>query len=81
MELIRNCGKGPFLVDIFEQKAAQQPDKVFVIFEDKTYTYKFMNEQANRVAHAALMIGIKRGHTVAMMNYNEPAFLWTLLGK
>ena len=75
------CDKGYFLPDVFEDQAKRIPDKVFFVFEDKTYTYKFVNEQANRVARAALKLGIKNGETVAMMVYNEPAFLWTYLGK
>ena len=80
-KLMKMCDDGYFLPDVFEDQANKQPDKVFLIFEDKTYTYKFMNEQANRVARAAMKLGIKRGDTVAMVIYNEPAFLWTYLGK
>ena len=81
IRLQKLCDNNCYIVDIFEQKAMEQPDKVFVIFEDRTYTYKFVNEQANRVARAALKIGIKRGDTIAMMMVNEPAFIWTYLGN
>ena len=80
-KLIKMSEDGYFVPDVFEDRAKEQPDKVFVIFEDKTYTYKFMNEQANRVARAAIKLGVQRDDTVAMVIHNEPAFLWTYLGK
>ncbi|MBQ4852977.1 condensation domain-containing protein, partial [Pseudoalteromonas sp. MMG012] len=36
---------------LFEQQAQQQPDKVAVVFADKTLTYKQLNEQSNQLAH------------------------------
>ena len=81
MKLQRMCDQRKFLVDIFEEKSNEQPDKILMIYDDKTYTYGFVNKQANRVARSAMKIGIARGQTVALMVHNEPAFVWTLLGK
>ncbi|WP_259386394.1 AMP-binding protein, partial [Pseudoalteromonas sp. MSK9-3] len=36
---------------LFEHQAQQQPDKVAVVFADKTLTYKQLNEQSNQLAH------------------------------
>ncbi|CAG2238210.1 FACVL1 [Mytilus edulis] len=35
---------------------------------------------ANKVANVALGLGLKQGDTVAIMVYNEPAFVWTWFG-
>lgn len=39
------------LVDVFEKQAIQTPDAVAIICEDRQFTYKELNEQANKLAH------------------------------
>ena len=70
-----------FVIDMFEAQVANIPKKAMVIFEDCVYTYEFMDQQANRVANMMRQLGFKLGDTVAIMINNEPAFIWTLLGK
>lgn len=70
-----------FMIDKFEAHVANTPNKAMVIFEDCVYTYEFMDQQANRVANMMRQLGFRLGDTVAMMISNEPAFIWTLLGK
>jgi solute carrier family 27 fatty acid transporter 2/solute carrier family 27 fatty acid transporter 6 len=38
-----------FLIDIFEERVKQNPQKPFLIFQDNIYTYEYMNEQMNKV--------------------------------
>ncbi|XP_076105117.1 long-chain fatty acid transport protein 2-like [Mytilus galloprovincialis] len=71
---------GHFLVDLFEISAKNNPKKPFIIFQDRIFTYEFMNEQACRVANIVLQMGLKLGDTVAILVSNEPAFVWTFLG-
>lgn len=74
--------KGDFLaIDLFERSVKQVPTNPFVIFNDRIYTYEFMNEQACKVANIAFTLGLKLGDTVAILMLNEPAFIWTFLGK
>ena len=40
-----------------------------------------MNSQANKTARLAQNLGWKKGDTVALFIHNEPAFIWTYLGK
>ncbi|XP_063432253.1 long-chain fatty acid transport protein 6-like [Mytilus trossulus] len=68
------------IIDQFEAAVAKHPKKTFVIFEDKYYTYEFVDSMANRIANAVQKLNIKQTDTVAMMIYNEPAFVWTFLG-
>lgn len=70
-----------FLSVMFAEAVAKHPEKPFIIFEDRVYTYRFMDEQANRVANIAAKWGLGIGECVAMMVENEPAFIWTFLGK
>ncbi|KAK3601065.1 hypothetical protein CHS0354_029291 [Potamilus streckersoni] len=72
--------KGNLLADIFEEKVKEKPDKTFIICNNKLYSYSFVDQQANRVARAAMEIGLKQDNVVAIMVYNEPAFLWLYLG-
>nr|CAA38631.1 delta-(L-alpha-aminoadiphyl)-L-cysteinyl-D-valinesynthetase (ACV synthetase) [Aspergillus nidulans] len=36
---------------MFEKEAAQKPDKVAVVYEQRSLTYRQLNERANRMAH------------------------------
>ena len=69
------------LIDIWEDRVKTMPTKTFLIFEDKRYTYEYMNKMANKVAHMALDMGLKKGDVVAMLQTNEPAFIWTYFGE
>lgn len=68
------------IIDMFEEDVQKHPKKPFIIFEDKIYSYEFMDAMANKIANAALTWNIGQLETVAMMIYNEPAFIWTFLG-
>lgn len=70
-----------FLIDKFEKHVANQPKKPFIIFEDAIFTYEYVDQMANKVANLARSWGLKALDVVAMMIQNEPAFVWTFLGK
>ncbi|MRX41226.1 amino acid adenylation domain-containing protein [Flavobacterium sp. LC2016-23] len=73
-----NYDKNQTLVDIFEQQAAATPDAIALEFENKTFTYQQLNEQANQLAHH-LREGYKvtRGETVALMTERNE---WLIIG-
>ena len=68
------------IIDMFEDSAAKHPKKPFIILEDKKYTYEYVDAMANRVANSVAKWDVTSRDTVAMMIYNEPAFVWTFLG-
>ena len=70
-----------YLIDMFERSVKANLRKTFVIFQDRMYTYEFMNEQACRVANIAIQLGLKLGDTAAILIQNNPSFIWTFLGK
>ncbi|MCO7224318.1 non-ribosomal peptide synthetase [Pleionea sp. CnH1-48] len=51
---------------VFERKAAQQPDAVAVVFEQSSLTYQALNEQANQLARWLISAGVTPGSTVAL---------------
>ncbi|XP_045156369.2 long-chain fatty acid transport protein 2-like isoform X2 [Mercenaria mercenaria] len=78
--ILRDNEIGRYLINMFEEAVAKHPKKPFVIFEDRVYSYEFMNDQANKVANIAAKWGLKLGECVAIMIENEPSFIWTFLG-
>ncbi|XP_070539263.1 long-chain fatty acid transport protein 2-like isoform X2 [Ptychodera flava] len=69
-----------YVVDIFEEQAKKQPYKTFVIHNNTIYTYGDIDRMSNQFANFVRRQGLKRGDTVAMFMYNEPAYLWMYFG-
>jgi fatty-acyl-CoA synthase len=71
------------LADRFEERAASQPDRTFIAFEDQRITYGEFNRLANRVANAMLRAGLVRGDVAALLMENRPEFIvcWAGLAK
>ncbi|MEI2583263.1 long-chain-fatty-acid--CoA ligase [Scytonema sp. PRP1] len=55
------------------------PDKIALIFEEKTYTYKQLNQLVNRVANVLRGLGIKKGDRVALFLPNIPEYIISYL--
>ncbi|OWF41450.1 very long-chain acyl-CoA synthetase-like [Mizuhopecten yessoensis] len=68
------------VADYFDETVAMYPNKVFIVFQENSFTYKQVQEKANQVARAALEMGLHTGDVVAIMMYNQPALIWTYLG-
>ncbi|KAJ8304729.1 hypothetical protein KUTeg_018312 [Tegillarca granosa] len=62
-ETLSDFENGRYIIDKFEEKANTQPNQTFIIFEDKVYTYGFVNSMANRVANVAATWNLKLGDT------------------
>jgi len=63
------------IIELFEEQVIQTPDAIALIFEDKSYTYQELNEQANQLGHylrnnydvtADDLIGIQLDRSAAM---------------
>ncbi|XP_068170096.1 long-chain fatty acid transport protein 2-like [Antennarius striatus] len=69
------------LLDCFLYKAQKHPDKTFLIFEGREYSYGEIDRESNKVARVLQSeVGLKEGDTVALFLANEPNFMWTWLG-
>ncbi|XP_070539255.1 long-chain fatty acid transport protein 6-like [Ptychodera flava] len=69
-----------YVVDIFMEHAKEQPYKAFVIYNNTIYTYGDIDRMSNQFANFVRRQGLKRGDTIAMFMYNEPAYLWMYFG-
>ncbi len=56
------------------------PDKIALIFEDKSFTYKQLDQLAGQVANGLRGLGIKKGDRVALFLPNIPEFVISYLG-
>jgi amino acid adenylation domain-containing protein len=54
-----------------EHSAARFPDKVALITGDDRYTYRQIDEEANRLAHALIASGVQRGDRVVIFLPNS----------
>jgi len=68
----RNRRSGYYL---FDSAAKRQGDKAMIKFESKTWTWRQMHKNSNRLAHYWQEQGLKRGDVVAMVVPNKPTFI------
>ena len=54
------------------RSALYWPDKAAVRFRDQVLTYRQLEEQSNRLAHALQALGLQRGDRVAIVSPNRP---------
>lgn len=60
------------------RRARKTPDRVAVIHEDRSWTYRELHQRVLRLAHALHEWGVARGDRIAYLGPNHPAFLETL---
>ncbi|XP_070764986.1 long-chain fatty acid transport protein 2-like [Enoplosus armatus] len=69
-----------FVLDRFLEQTAAHPDKLFVVFGNESYSYKYTDTRSNKTANALQsQPGYKAGDTVALFMGNEPTFMFTWL--
>ncbi|CAL1568194.1 unnamed protein product [Knipowitschia caucasica] len=72
------------VLDKFIHQAQRIPNKPFVIFEGKAFTYRDVEQRSNKIAHILLQnTNLRKGDCVAVLMNNEPDFLcvWFALAK
>ncbi|MFE0700780.1 long-chain fatty acid--CoA ligase [Streptomyces sp. NPDC058872] len=60
------------------RRARKTPDRIAVVHEGSTSTYRELHERVLRLAHALRTLGVVRGDRIAYLGPNHPAFLETL---
>ncbi|MDI6796012.1 MAG: AMP-binding protein [Desulfatibacillaceae bacterium] len=60
---------------LLEERASQIPNKTFLLYKNESYTYRQMDENANRVARFLLEMGLGPGKGVGIFMKNSPRFL------
>ena len=78
---LRHVPSQPYTVaDRLEERAAAHPRRAFVLYEQRDASYGALNALANRTAHAARGLGLRRGDVAALLMENRPEFLATWMG-
>ncbi len=69
--------------DLYEAVAEAFPERTAIIHGDLTYTWREMDEQANRLARRLAQAGLQPGSKVAFYLRNTPAYvlLWNACAK
>lgn len=76
----REFALGHGVAELFEQQAARTPEKVAVVYEEKTLSYAEVNERANRLAHYLRQQGVGPESLVGILLERSPEMLISLLG-
>jgi fatty-acyl-CoA synthase len=70
--------RGRSVAQVLEERAADDPTSVFLIFGDRRYTYGQVDRQATALAAALHELGIERGDRIALDLPNWPEFAVSL---
>uniref|UniRef100_A0A8C1GRP6 long-chain-fatty-acid--CoA ligase n=1 Tax=Cyprinus carpio TaxID=7962 RepID=A0A8C1GRP6_CYPCA len=71
-------------LDRFLEQVETRPNKAFIVFENKRYSFKDADRESNRIANALRVASVLRpGDTAVLFMQNEPAFIfcWLALAK
>ena len=63
-----------------EQNAVRFPDRNALIAKDRTLTFQELNTEANRVAHALLRRGVKRGDRIVLLLPRRSGVIVSMFG-
>ena len=67
--------------ELSEEKARKYGERVFLLYEDKEFTFRQMDENANRMANFLLSLGAGKGKGVAIIMGNSPQYLDVYIGS
>ena len=68
------------LPDLFEAQVARTPDEIAVSHQNRSLTYRELNQRANQLAHHLRKAGIQRGEQVGLYMRRSPDLLVAMLG-
>jgi acyl transferase domain-containing protein len=68
------------LHELFEEQAARTPDATAVIWGRQRWSYRELDEQANRLAHRLRLLGVKPETLVGLHAARTPSLVAALLG-
>lgn len=68
------------LTSILKNAATRFADKTAIVSGDRRVSFASLEKDSNRVAHALLKMGVKKGDRVAMMQASNPEFVAVFFG-
>ena len=72
--------KSTTVADIMEEQVDKSPDSIAIEFEEKKYTYRQMDDEANQIANWAISKGYKTGDAISLLMENKPEYIFTWFG-
>lgn len=64
---------------IFEERSAQAPESIALVFEEKSLTYAELNARANQLARYLIKVGVQTGDVVGVYTERSPEMVIALL--
>ena len=68
------------VADILEEQVEKTPGNIAIEFEDKKYSYRDMDNEANKIANWAIGKGYKTGDVISLLMENKPEYIFTWFG-
>lgn len=68
------------IIDLIEENANLNPEKVAVVYSDIKLTYKELNEKSTVIANQLYQRGISRSSVIALKLQNSPEMIISILG-
>lgn len=65
---------------LLEERAAQVPEKTFLLYEDERFTYRRMDQNANKAANLLKSFGGGKGKGIGIFMKNSPRYLDVFFG-
>ena len=66
--------------ELLEERAVQVPNKKFLLYENESYTYKEMDQNANKMANLLKSFGGGKGKGLGLFMKNSPRYLDVFFG-
>ncbi len=66
--------------DVVHRSAVRRPERIALIFDDRSWTYAELDDAATRAAGVLLDLGLDKGDRVAAYGKNSDAYLLSYLG-
>ena len=63
------------LHQLLRDKAFNEPDRVAIVFGDRSLTFADLDTESNRLAHGLRALGLERGDRLALFTPNRPEFV------
>ncbi|ETN57977.1 AMP dependent ligase [Anopheles darlingi] len=76
----RHAKNNATIGDIFSEFVSKQPEKTCLVCEGRSWTFREVNDYANRLANVFHSHGYKHGDVVGLLQENRPEFVATWLG-
>lgn len=68
------------LKGLVSERAKKNPERLFLLFENRRFTYADFHREVNRAADGFLRLGVRKGEKIGLLLPNCPEFLFTLFG-